>query len=232
MSRILAIESSAGLCSLALSCDGTVYSRQQQGQRSHTQYMLSFVDELLQEAGITLTQLDAISFSAGPGSFTGIRLAASTAKALAFAANIPVIAVSSLAIMAQGFYRQLQRDEAVAVITDARMDELYVGQYRWHNGLAEAVADDALLKLSDAPSLPLDKPVIGDAEPLLKLMHGFSTLEYIAIEAHALDLLPLAAAQLSAGDVTTAMDAEAIYLRGKSGWKTTAQQLAEKAQKQ
>ncbi|NRB37513.1 MAG: tRNA (adenosine(37)-N6)-threonylcarbamoyltransferase complex dimerization subunit type 1 TsaB [Pseudomonadales bacterium] len=231
MKNILAIESSAGLCSLALSVGDKIYSREQQGQRSHTQFMLSFVDELLTEAKLSLEELDAIAFSAGPGSFTGIRLAASTAKALAFAANIPVISVSSLAVLAQGFYRQNQHRQAITVITDARMDELYVGYYTFSDEIACASKADELVKVVHAEQLSIACTIVGDAEILLKPLDHFSAAAFSVIAAHAIDMIPLALNQLQQGNISTAMEAEAIYLRGKGGWKTTAEQLADKKNK-
>lgn len=229
MSNILTIESSASLCSLALAMDEKVCSREQLGQRSHTQFMLSFIDELLNDMQISISDLDAIAFSAGPGSFTGIRLAASTAKALAFTAGIPVIAVSSLAVIAQGFYRQTSKTTPSTIITDARMDELYIGQYNYCDGLATAVSPDTLIKVLDADTLASKNSIIGDAQPLLENMSAFADANFIDIKAHALDVLPLAQKLLADGNVANAIDAEAIYLRGKSGWKTTKQQLAEKS---
>lgn len=230
MSNILAIESSGSLCTLALMANGHVFSREQEGQRSHTQYMLPFVDELLTEANLDIADLDALAFSAGPGSFTGIRLAASVVKSLAYAADVPVIAVSSLAIIGQTFYRQHPEYKSFSVVTDARMDEVYIGQYCLNReGLVEAKADDQLVKLSELSEACFDKScIVGDAQPLLASRDGFLASHFISVQAHALDLLPLAEQKLVVGKVENALQAEAIYLRGKSGWKTTAQQLADK----
>ena len=195
--------------------------------------MLAFVDELLIEAGIKVKELDALAFSAGPGSFTGIRLAASTAKSLAYAANIPVIAVSSLAVLAQTFYRYTPEASACTVITDARMAEIYLGQYVADDlGLMQALQVDKLLKLAELETAEFDRSVIvGDAQPLLDDLSDFYQSDFVTLLAHALDVLPQALRQLQAEQAVSAMDAQAIYLRGKSGWKTTVQQLAEKALK-
>lgn len=231
MQNVLAIESSASLCSLALTVKGMTYSREQEGARSHTQFMLAFVDELLTEADITVQDLTAIAFSAGPGSFTGIRLAASTAKSLAYAAKIPVVAVSSLAVLAQGFYRQSADEKNCTVITDARMGEVYVGQYECCERLAKSRESDQLLNLEVAAVQTFDDVIVGDAQTLLEDKAAFEQAQFHVLSAHAIDVLSLALDKIKQGDVSSAMQAEAIYLRGKSGWKTTKQQLAEKAKK-
>ena len=91
---------------------------------------------------MTLSQLDAIGFGAGPGAFTGVRLAASITQAIAFAHDLPVAAISSLAALAQGAYRQFGVSHCVASL-DARMQEVYWGLYQADsNGLMCAIVDD------------------------------------------------------------------------------------------
>ncbi len=232
MPNILCIESSASLCSLALLVKGQVYNREQDGQRSHTQFMLSFVQDLLKEAQINAADLDAIAFSAGPGSFTGIRLAASTAKSLAYALDKPVISISSLAIIAQGFYRLNPGEDAVTVISDARMDELYIGQYDCVNGLAKPRCADALRKFKEVGDLTKAAIVLGDCEKILAPLASFSSVAFKLSHAHAIDMLSLAEDLFAHSDFSSALEAEAVYLRGKNGWKTTAQQQAEKRAKE
>jgi hypothetical protein len=124
MNNILAIESSSSSCSVALSFNGKINIREDHGERTHTQFILPFIEELLNSENIKASDLDAIAFSAGPGSFTGIRLAASIAKSIAYAAKIPVIAISSLAAIAQSYVRIGKNSESCIVATDARMGEI------------------------------------------------------------------------------------------------------------
>lgn len=239
MTTILAIESSASLCSLALQVGDKIFSREATGQRTHTANMLPFVEALLDEAALKVADLDAIAFSAGPGSFTGIRLAASIAKSLAYAADKPVIPVSSLAVIAQGFFRlhseghsESQRLDEVAVVTDARMNEVYCGEYRLQGPTVLPVGEDRLIKLAAIDDMSIKaETIVGDAEALLAQRSNFDKKHYVNGQAYALDILPLAAKAFVEKRWVSAMAAEAIYLRGKSGWKTTKEQLADKAKK-
>jgi tRNA threonylcarbamoyladenosine biosynthesis protein TsaB len=226
MPKFLAIESTSSLCSVALKVDEKISLRQQQGERSHTQFILPFIDDLLLSYPIEVTELDAIAFAAGPGSFTGIRLAASVAKSLAYAANIPVIVVGSLAALAQAFHRTSSRVDSCLVITDARMGEVYIAEYGFdENGIPSVISDDKLMTIDQLQEYKYQsKVVVGDAWPLLDGISWISTLEKIPLQATAEDVLVLAERQLALGNVTTALSAQAIYLRDKSSWKTTEQQ--------
>jgi len=131
--KILALDTATEACSAALILDHHIIHRYQLAPRQHTQLVLPMLQALLDEAGVTLPQLDAIAFGRGPGSFTGIRIAASIAQAAAFAHDLPVIPISTLQALAQGAYRKLQSEYVVAAI-DARMNEIYWGAYKLGKG--------------------------------------------------------------------------------------------------
>ena len=100
-SRLLALETSSEACSIALQWDGVVYSRHEQAQLQHAELLLPWVRELLEEAGATLAELDAITFGRGPGSFTSLRIGIGAVQGLVWGAGLPVIPLSSLAAAAQ-----------------------------------------------------------------------------------------------------------------------------------
>ena len=125
---ILAVDTATENCSVALLMGGEVISRCEYAPREHTIKILPMVDAVLAEGGIGLTQLDALAFGRGPGSFTGVRIGIGIAQGLAFGADLPMLGVSTLAAMAQGTYRAHQAEHVMAAI-DARMDEVYWGQY-------------------------------------------------------------------------------------------------------
>ena len=132
MDRILALDTSSDCCSVGLSFSGQQTSITNRTPRQHSQKLLVMVEEVLADAGITVNQLDAIAFGRGPGSFTGIRICLSVAQGLAYAADIPLIPVSTLRTIAQGTLRQgrILPQQNLLVAVDARMQEVYWADYR------------------------------------------------------------------------------------------------------
>ena len=134
--KLLALDASTEACSVALMIDGEVTEQYEIVPRQHTQRILPMVDALLADAGLSLKQLDLLACDRGPGSFTGVRISTSVVQGLAFAADLPVIPVSSLAALAQAAYADYQQQSVIAVI-DARMQEIYWGQYQCHEGVMQ-----------------------------------------------------------------------------------------------
>ena len=123
--KILAIETSCEHASVALLIDDETVERRLEGHANHSERLLPSLRELLADAQIALTALDAVAFGAGPGAFTGVRLACGVAQGLAMGADIGVVPVCSLEALAlQG------RAETVLALTDARMGEIYWAAYR------------------------------------------------------------------------------------------------------
>ncbi len=127
--KILAVDTATENCSVALMVGNDVISRCEYAPREHTTKILPMVDTVLAEGGLKLNQLDALAFGRGPGSFTGVRIGIGIAQGLAFGADLPMLGVSTLAAMAQGSYRLHQSEQVLAAI-DARMGEIYWGQYQ------------------------------------------------------------------------------------------------------
>ncbi|MFA0231771.1 tRNA (adenosine(37)-N6)-threonylcarbamoyltransferase complex dimerization subunit type 1 TsaB, partial [Vibrio sp. 10N.261.45.A7] len=126
--KILAVDTATENCSVALVIGDQVFARSEEAPRDHTKKILPMVDEVLKEANVALTDLDAIAFGQGPGSFTGVRIGIGIAQGLAFGADLPMIGVSTLAAMAQGSYRKFGETH-VATAIDARMSEVYWARY-------------------------------------------------------------------------------------------------------
>jgi tRNA threonylcarbamoyladenosine biosynthesis protein TsaB len=121
---LLAIETATEACSAALFTHGRVLSRHQVAPRGHADLILAMCDEVLAEAGIARSQLDAVAFGRGPGSFTGVRIATGVAQGLGYALEVPLVPVSTLATLAQGALRERGWPRVMAAI-DARMGEVY-----------------------------------------------------------------------------------------------------------
>ena len=136
--KVLAIDTATEACSAALGIGETILARYEEPGRAHAERILPMVDELLAEAGVSLSQLDAIAFGRGPGAFTGLRIAAGVAQGLAFGAGLVVIPVSNLAALAERALAEHDGD-AVLVCMDARMAEVYWCAFQ-HYALGEARA--------------------------------------------------------------------------------------------
>ncbi len=137
MKTLLTIDTSADVCSIGLLHQAKLFEKKQCGFKSHATIILSFVDELLSEASILLSDIDLIAFVKGPGSFTGLRIGACVAQGLAVSHDIDVVGISSLQAIAQGAFRRFAA-KRVWVINDARMNEVYHAQYEWMDGVMQA----------------------------------------------------------------------------------------------
>ena len=138
--RLLALDTAAEQCSVALWLDGAVTAQAALAPPTHAERILPMVQAVLAEAAVALTSLDAVAFGRGPGAFTGVRLAASVAQGLAFAAGLPGIGLSNLAALAQQALASAGAPEFMLVCQDARMAEVYWAVYRRAGGAAPAEA--------------------------------------------------------------------------------------------
>lgn len=139
--KILALDTSTEACSAALWLDGTTTERYELAPRRHAVLLLPMIDSLLSEADLALQALDGLAFGRGPGAFTGVRIATGVVQGLAFAADLPVVPISSLAALAQGAARTSGASQVLAAI-DARMNEVYWGRF---------VADEEGVMRPDGP---------------------------------------------------------------------------------
>lgn len=132
--RLLALETATEACSVALWLDGDCRQRFQVAPRAHAELVLPMVQELLEEAGLRLSELHGVAFGCGPGAFTGVRVATAVAQALAFAAELPVVPVSTLATLARGGFRTTQACRILTAL-DARMGEVYWAAFGIEHGI-------------------------------------------------------------------------------------------------
>lgn len=141
MSTILAIETSTNACSAALLHQDKIVERFEIAPREHANLILPMCESLLSEAGISFAQLSAIAFGRGPGSFTGVRMACATAHAFALAHHLPLLPVSTLRALAYAAYEKQGVLEITAWM-DARMQEIYWGNYIYRNNDMELVGEE------------------------------------------------------------------------------------------
>lgn len=125
--NLLAIETATETCSVALAVGAEMRERYEHAPRKHAELLLPWVQQLMAEAGLGFDALDGIAFSRGPGSFTSLRIGIGIVQGLAWAADRPVIPVSSLAATAQAVVEQGVSSALVAL--DARMNEVFTGAF-------------------------------------------------------------------------------------------------------
>lgn len=217
--RMLAIDASTETCAVALGDGRHWEERSVAAGRRHSELLLPMIGGLLADAGLALASLDGIAFGAGPGSFTGLRIACGIAQGLALGARLPLLGISSLEALAE---TARQRDGAAQVIAalDARMQEVYIAAYRhdgarWHQAVAPVVIAPAAAPLPDGaawagvgsgfaayPALrERCAPLLGSCDP--------------ALSPAATAIGALALPRLAAGEGLAARDAAPIYLRHK-----------------
>ncbi len=127
---ILSIETSGHHCSVALSTDDRILARRLSGEKlTHNATLAPFVEQVLKETGLTVSELSAIAVSAGPGSYTGLRVGIALAKALCFGADKPFIAVDTLQSLAYHAAQELQKDATYIANVDARRMEVYAAAF-------------------------------------------------------------------------------------------------------
>jgi len=149
--RILALDTSTIACSIALLEGDKVKVKHELSPIKHAKLLLGFLDEMI---GSDLASLDVLAWGCGPGSFTGLRIAASVIQALGFSYKIPVVNVSSLAAIAQTAYQE-QGWKKLLVAVDARMNEVYWGAYQINDqGFAELSAGEGLCPPIELPVQP------------------------------------------------------------------------------
>lgn len=124
MPNILALDTSSDYCSVSLYSNGKLSSKSELAPRSHTQLLLPMAKQIVENAGGQLKELDAVAFGCGPGSFTGLRIAAGVAQGLAYGLGCSVFPISNLKAMALQCYKQ-SGEKRVLVALDARMNEVY-----------------------------------------------------------------------------------------------------------
>jgi len=217
--KLLAIDTATEACSAAILINDDIISRYQFAPRKHAELILPMVDELLAEAGLRLAGLDALAFGRGPGAFTGVRIAAGVIQGLAYATNLPVIPISTLAALAQGVDAEHQH---IISAIDARMGEIYWGLYsRDDAGQIVAASDEVVSKPEDL--------VIADDVRYFGTGSGWKTYASVLADKlqdqltgfaddrfpDARDILTLARTEFEQGRTVSAEQALPVYLRNK-----------------
>jgi tRNA threonylcarbamoyladenosine biosynthesis protein TsaB len=223
--KILAIETATEACSAAVYNDGEITARFEFAPREHTQLILPMLDDVLEDAGVTREELDAIAFGCGPGAFTGLRIAVGIAQGLGLALNKPLIPISTLATMAElVLENQPEAEGNYIAALDARMGEVYWGEYAKQGdelvliGEEQVSAPEALTEYGK-PAIVFgsgweayQETFLQNPPPWIKgiIREVFPSAYYVA---------KLAAAAWLRGETIDAADAEPVYLRNNVALK-------------
>jgi tRNA threonylcarbamoyladenosine biosynthesis protein TsaB len=229
---ILAIDATGEWCSAAVGDAGGFVERCEHVGQRHAERMLPLVQAALREYTISITGLQGIAFGAGPGSFTGLRIACGIAQGLAFGAGLPVVAVGSLEAIAESARRDHGAERVVAAL-DARMQQVYIGMYVWrdhvwHPAKAPIVVDPASAPVPEgdgwfgAGNAYAAYPALAD-----RLRPAIARID-ASIAPRARDVGVLALPRFAGGDGVRAQDAAPLYVRQRVAL-TTAERRAGQA---
>ncbi|GAB3366668.1 MULTISPECIES: tRNA (adenosine(37)-N6)-threonylcarbamoyltransferase complex dimerization subunit type 1 TsaB [Giesbergeria] len=227
--NLLAFDTSTDTLSIAVAHGPALWQHSGPGAAQSSATLIPAIQHLLQEAGLTLEQLDAIVFGRGPGSFTGLRTACAIAQGLALGAGggrgLPVLPVDTLMAVAEEARQQYGCTQIVATL-DARMNEVYHGHYQWQDATWQMPQDFGLCAPEAVP-VPPGWTVAGNAQAAYGPRLAPQAAHAVAWPT-ATALLRLAPALLAAGAGVPASQALPRYVRDKVA-KTTAEREAERA---
>lgn len=211
---ILALDTSTEACSVALLYKDQVTEEFTTGIR-HSEIILSMIEKILLQSDLVISQIDCIAFGRGPGMFTGLRIGAGVVQGVAFAADLPVIPISSLAILAQG-----QQENKIMAAFDARMNQVYWGLFeKDSHGLVRACGDEQVVAPVDV-QVPDSAGWVGAGSGWDQYHEALSLSTKSAMESwraeqfpKASDALPIASEIFAAGKMLAAEQAIPVYLR-------------------
>ena len=216
--KLLAIDTTESGCSAALHIDGENHGIFELAPRKHSELILPMIDRVLSDSGIGQSELDAVAFCRGPGSFTGVRIAASVAQGLAVAQDLPIVAISSLTALAQGCYRRLGKIQVLAGL-DARMSEVYWLACEMREGVMQAIDNEVVARIENLEPIQGDQWWgVGSAwDEFESELHAQFADQVQGVEKgqtiDALDVAALAAVAYAKGEIVSIDQAVPIYLR-------------------
>lgn len=218
---LLGLDASTGVCTVALLQGNAVIARANGEERGHSAILLALADELLAEAGVSRTALDAIVCTRGPGAFTGVRITVGVAQGLAMGLERPVIPFSSLQVVAETARAGHNGDvTGILVLQDARMQEIYGGFYRIGSGMRQEtdLSGDEWIGPAQLPDIPLGRWLgAGSGFAVhsdLQNAKGLVAVER-AVSPSIAAVMPSARRRLEAGEVVEAQHIEPTYLRNR-----------------
>jgi tRNA threonylcarbamoyladenosine biosynthesis protein TsaB len=220
MTNLLAIETSGETCSVGLNMDGNRFVLSEHVQKKHNERLLPMLTDLCVTAGLSRTalisRLDAVAFGCGPGSFTGVRIAAAAAQGIALSAGACIVRVSSSEAMAHRALQSLPTVPGVVTAIRSRRDLYYLAAYERVDPVVRCAFPDQLF--DSAPSGEFDLR-FGDWKLIGATPEWWSgpPPAQITVDAHA--LLDVAEQMHARGEVVDAAAGLPEYFSGDSPWR-------------
>lgn len=222
--KLLAFDTSTDRLTIAI-CDGErLWEHLGPGGAQSSATLIPAIQQGMQALGLQFTQLDAIAFGRGPGSFTGLRTACAIAQGLAMGAGLQLLPIDTLLAVAEEA-RTLHGSTDVLAVLDARMHEVYHTAYQWREGRWSETRDLGLCA-PEALELPAGLTVVGNAHAAYPEQLAPGATHLVALPTAAA-LLRLAPQCLADGGLVAAADALPRYIRDKVA-QTTAEREAAK----
>lgn len=217
MAYLLHIESTSTVCSVAISKDEDLIAiKELNSGYTHAENLHTFIEQVLHDGNLKPKDLNAVSISSGPGSYTGLRIGFSTAKGLAFALNIPLITIDTLKVLSANAIHQINTDAFYIPFMDARRLEVYCAAY--DQELNEILPVQALILNEESIKIfGLDKEVyfFGDGMPKAKeLLQQLPNVNFIDnITASAKNMIEMAFEKFNKHDFADVAYSEPNYLK-------------------
>lgn len=217
--KLLALETANEHCSVSIVNDTQeLFFQLDERAKAQTQTILPMIEQGFAQTETATADLTAVAFSRGPGSFSGVRINAAVAQALAWSHDLPVIPVSTLQALAQAAYR-LAGLSAVTAVLDARMNEVYIASFQLDaEGIMQPVSEEQLLGYSDAAAVA-QSPLVGSGSTLLQQ----EQTQYKDLSATAQDIATIARVLAQREAWVSAEYALPVYLRDNA-WKKIPEQ--------
>ena len=226
MAVLLGIETSTDACSVAIGIDGHVEEDHRIVPRQHNALLLECIDGLLRRLNRPLEDLDGLAFGCGPGSFTGLRIAAGVVQGLALARGLPVISISTLQTLAASAAQLRPQAGGYLCVLRARAGEVYVGSYAAANSGVSATQADALVRTEDLllPEAAGPDWVLVGSPDVLGALPGVvgAGLEGVDAYPHAGALVEIAMLRWAAGERASADQALPVYLQPELPWRKSS----------
>ncbi len=231
MTGILAIETATDACSVAIFVDGHIRERHVIAPRQHSQLLFAMLEELVPGGDLAGMGIQLLAYGSGPGSFTGLRIAASAVQGIAYSCGLPATAISTLTVLAQTALRLGDVDAADTVLCsiDAHINEVFSAVYDYEDNLA--VLRDGPWACAPADLTPAQGGILSAVGSGCQFMEQFPQSLRASIRSSApgllpaaRDMIPLALERFRSGAIQAARDVQPIYVRDEITWKKLAEQ--------